>query len=300
MTTRFVASTLDLSTLAAPAVIKSVDYETILAARLADLVSRAAAVGITIDTTSLESEPGVILEQTDAYREMLTLSAINDAARSVMLAFATGTDLDHLAAFYDVVRLTITAATSTTAAVMEGDDSLRLRCQLAPEQLPYAGMTGGGYRALALRVAPSVKDVQTIKSSGGRVAVILLGRDGDGAVSDGVVTTVYSTFQDDDATQLTDVITVRPAAIVHYAPTITIKILAGPDPATVQAAALTAVQAYATSRHKIGLTVYAQMLESAASVGGVESAACDISDVVPGEDGAAYMTGATIVVQVIG
>lgn len=303
MTTRFVAANLDLSTLPAPAVVQAVDYEAILAARLADLVARAAAVGITIDTTSLESEPGVILEQTDAYREMLTLAQINDAARAVMLAFATGADLDNLALFYQVQRLTLTPADNTTSpptpAVMESDSDLRTRCQLAPEQLPYAGMTGGAYRALALRLAPSVKDVTTLKSAGGNVAVILLSRNGDGTVTDDVVTTVYSAFQDDDTTQLTDVVTVRPATIVHYAPTITIRIPAGPNPATVVAAAQTAVQTYATARHKIGQTVYAQMLESAASVGGVEEALCDIGDVVPGSDGAAYMTAITIVPQVI-
>lgn len=303
MTTRFVSPNLDLSTLPAPNVIQNVDFEAILAARLADVVARAAAVGITIDTTALETEPAVILEQADAYREALTRAAINDAAQSVMLPFATGADLDNLAAFYGVQRLVIKPADNTvsppTPAVMESDADLRMRCVLAPEQLPYAGLTGGGYRALALRIAPSVKDALPIKRTGGRVDIILLGRDGDGAVPDSVVSSVYTAFQDDGSTQLTDIVTVRAARIVPYSPTITIRIPLGPDPAAVVAAAEAAVRAYAASRGKIGAPVYAQMLEAAASVGAVESASCNIADVDPGVDGATYLAGLTIVPEIL-
>jgi phage baseplate assembly protein W len=175
MTLRFASTNLDLSRLPSPEVIKSVDYEQILAQRLADLVARFKAIGIDLDTTSLESEPAVILEQADAYREALALAAINDAARSVMLAFATGGDLEHLGAFFGVQRLTVTPATNDAPAIMEDDASLRARIQLAPEALPYAGMTGGGYRSLALKTAPSLKDVLPLKRSGGQVDIVLLG-----------------------------------------------------------------------------------------------------------------------------
>lgn len=303
MTTRFVSDDLDLSRLPAPEVVKGVDYEVILAARLADLQARMAAAGIDFDTGNLESEPGSILEQADAYREALTLAAINDAARAVMLATATGANLDNLAAFYGVQRLVITPADTTTSpvtpAVMESDSDLRRRVQLAPEQLPYAGMTGGGYRALALRLAPSVKDVTTVKRDGGRVDVVLLARDGDGTVADAVVTAVYAGFQDEGATQLTDIVTVRGATIVPYSANVVLKVRAGPDPAVIKAAAETAIRAYCTSRHRVGLTVYANMIEAAAAVGGVENATVDIGDVEPGADGAAYLASLTVTYTVI-
>jgi phage-related baseplate assembly protein len=54
MTFRFASTNLDLSRLPAPEVIKPVDYEQILAERLADLVARFKAIGIDLDTTSLE------------------------------------------------------------------------------------------------------------------------------------------------------------------------------------------------------------------------------------------------------
>lgn len=298
MTTRFSAANLDLSRLPAPAVIQDVDYEAILAARLADLKARMAAVGIDFDTTGLESEPGVILEQADAYREALTLAAINDAARGVMLATATGTNLDNLAAFYGVQRLVITPANPTAnppvAAVMESDADLRVRCQLAPEQLPYAGLTGGGYVALALRLAPEVKDATPIKRSGGRIDLILLARAGNGAVPDEVVSKVYAGFQDDAATQLTDIVTIRSATIVPYSLTVTLTVPIGPDPAAIRTAAETAIRAYATARHKVGAVVYRNMIEAAAAVGGVENAVCSIGDVDPGDAGAAYLTALTV------
>lgn len=295
MTDRFVSTNLDLSRLPPPNLI-DVDYKGILSARLA----RLQALWPDLDTTSLETEPGVVLEQVDAFREAQTLAAINDAGKAVLLAYATGSFLDNLAAYYGVARLVIAPATDTTPAVMELDDDLRQRILLAPEALPYAGLTGGGYKALALKTAPSIKDAKPIKRGGGRVDLVLLARDGDGTVPADVVSSVYVAFQDDAATQLTDVVTVRGANITHYAPTITLYTTAGPNPASIQAAAEAAVRAYATLRNRIGLVVYAQMLAAVASVGGVERASIDIGDVDPGDAGAAFLTGLTINVQVVG
>lgn len=299
MTTRFVAANLDLSNLPAPAVIKDVDYEAILAERLA----RLKELWPELDTTGLETEPGVILEQSDAYREMLAKAAINDAARAVMLAFATGSDLDQLAAFYGVRRLVIVPANPTAsppvAEVLESDADLRIRAQLAPEQLPYAGMTGGGYRALALRTAPSVKDVQTLKRDGGRVDVILLARAGDGTVPAETVSAVYAAFQDDEATQLTDVVSVRSATITTYDIPLTLRIRRGPDPVAVKNAAEAAVRAYAAERHRVGAIVYRNMVEARAAVGGVENVTAAMDDINPGADGAAFLGALTITVELV-
>lgn len=298
MTERFVSANLDLSRLPPPQVVQAVDYEAILAARMADLKARLTAAGIAYDVDTLETDPAGILQQEDAYREALDLAAINDAARSVMLAFAIDGNLDNLAAFYGVERLTITPANPSTgaAAVMESNDDLRVRVTLAPEALPYAGMTGGGYRSLALLTASSVKDVTTIKRSGGRVDVILLGRTGDGTVGTDVVNSVAKVFLDDSATQLTDVVAVRSVAPVNYTVAIKLLIPIGPDPAVVRAAAQAAVQTYADARHRAGLTVYANGLLAAAKVGGVENAVPvgSLVDLIPAADQTYYCTGITI------
>lgn len=295
MTDRFASSNLDLSLLPPPAVIKGVEYEAILAERLA----RFKQLWPDFDVDALETDPAKVLQEADAYREMLAKAAINDAARATMISFAVGSDLENLAAFYGITRLVITPATDSAPAVMESDADLRQRVKLAPEALPYAGMTGGGYKALARRVAPSVKDVGTIKRPGGRVDVILLGRDGNGAVPADVVTSVYHAFQDDEATQLTDIVTVRSAAITTYDVPLTLRVRRGPDPASVKAAAEAALRAYALSRHRVGAIAYRNMLEAAAAVGGVENAIVGIDDVTPGADGAAWLGTLTTNVEVV-
>lgn len=299
MTLRFSSANLDLSRLPPPEVIKGVDFEQIFAERIVDLVARFAAAGLDLDTAHLESEPAAILEQADAFREALTKAAINDAARAVMLAFATGADLEHLGAFFGVQRLVVTPATTDLPAIMEDDASLRSRIQLAPEALPYAGMTGGGYRSLALKTAPALKDVLPIKRPAGQVDIVLLARDGSGAVASAVVDAVYAAFQDDAATQLTDIVTVRSATIVPYSVNLNLKVRLGPDPAIVRATAEQAVRQYAADRHRIGRIVYADMIIAAAAVGGVENVTIDIGDVDPGESGAAYLDTLNVTYEVV-
>jgi phage-related baseplate assembly protein len=283
---------LDLSRLPAPAVVMPLSFDTIRAELIADLQARLP----TFDAT-VPSDPVIKLLEVAAYRILLLRGEINDAARSVLLAHAIGADLDQLGAFYGVARLVIVPATGTTPAVMETDADLRIRIQLAPETLAASGMTGGGYRSIALRVAPSLKDVSVTKRGGGQVDVVLLGRDGDGAVPADVVQAVSAALHADDGAQLTDIVSVRSAEIVPYTRTIRLRIRRGPDPAAVRTIAEAAVRAYAADRHRVGQTAYAQQFESAASVGGVELAIDTGGDVVPGPTGAPYLTAVEIIVE---
>src|SRR5450830_63525 len=91
-------SPIDLSLLPAPAVVETLDFETIYAARVQavlDLLSdevreQAAAV------LALESEPATKLLQENSYRELIIRNRVNDAAKAIMLAFATGADLEQI------------------------------------------------------------------------------------------------------------------------------------------------------------------------------------------------------------
>lgn len=297
MTSRFVSETLDLSRLPAPEVVQPASFEDIFAARL----TRFKELWPDFDMDGLETDPVVILEQVAAYRETLAYAAINDAARSLLLPYATGANLDNLAAFYGVKRHVLREATNTEPAVLESDADLRRRAQLAPEALPYAGLTGGGYRSLALLTAPEVKDVGTVKRGAGRVDVVLLGRAGNGAVSSEVVNKVYAAFADDAATQLTDVVSVRSAEIVSYAVNVRLVLPRGPDPALVRETARQSIEAYVTSRHRVGQPVFVQMIAAAASVGGVERVILNgpVSDVLPDPAQAAYCTGITVTHEVV-
>lgn len=289
----------DLSLLEAPPVLRPLDFEQRVAALVADFKARCVAAGVNFDAL-LESDPVMKLLEELAYRDILGTAEVNDVARSLMLAYAQKGDLDHLAARMNVARLVVAAATADHDAVMEGDTDLRRRVQLAPERFPLPGRTAGGYMAITLAAAPSVKDVGLVKRDGGRVDVILLGRAGNGAVPDDVVQAVYQALQPDDATGLTDIISVASAQIITYSPTVTLRIRPGPDPILVKAAAEASIRAYAADRHRVGHSVYAGMIIGAAKVGAVENVLVDIDDVAIGPRQAPWLQLLTINVEVFG
>lgn len=85
--------------------IETLDYEAILAALLADARDRFADAGVDYDVGNLETDPVKIVLEAAAYREVLLRARVNDAAKANLVAFSAGSDLDHLAGFYDVERL---------------------------------------------------------------------------------------------------------------------------------------------------------------------------------------------------
>lgn len=250
----------------------------------------------------LESDPVIKLLEVGAWRELLQRAALNDAGRAVMLAFAGGSDLDHLAALFGVTRQLLRAATETEPAVYEGDADLRLRVQLAPERLAAAGLTIGGYRAIALAASPAIADVSLIIRPGGHVDVILLGRSpaGDPVAADhAAVAAVAGALRAEDVAALTDIVTVRAATVTTYAVNLTLRIRPGPDPELVRQAAAAGVRQYAAGRARIGVPVYAAMLGAAGAVGGVEQAFVDIGDILPGPDGVALLGALIVTVEVV-
>lgn len=101
----------DLSTYPKPDVIETLDYEAILSQRIALLkelwrIIRQKYPDLPdYDVELQETDPLKITVEAEAFRELMIRARVNDAALANLLAFATGADLDHLAAFYDVVRL---------------------------------------------------------------------------------------------------------------------------------------------------------------------------------------------------
>ena len=81
----------DLSRLPAPSVVEALNYETIYAAMLEQLQLFVPDFDATV-----ESDPAVKILQVAAYRELLLRQRVNDAARQVMVAFATGANLKAL------------------------------------------------------------------------------------------------------------------------------------------------------------------------------------------------------------
>ncbi|RZJ62938.1 MAG: baseplate J protein [Acidovorax sp.] len=154
-------STLDLAALPLPAVVETIDFEVVLASLRADLLRLYPAAADVID---LESEPLIKLLQVAAYREVLIRARINDAARAVMLPWAVGTDLDNLAARYDLARLS-----------GEDDERLRARVLMGYHALSAAG-SPDSWRLRALSVSVDVRQVDVWSDRPGRVKVCLLAR----------------------------------------------------------------------------------------------------------------------------
>ena len=245
---------IDLSQLPAPKVIEPLDFEAILAARKAALLAlypedQQADVAARLE---LESEPLNKLLQENAYREVMLRQRINDAARGVMLAFASGSDLDHLGARDGVARLLIdpgdSSAVPPRAAVYEPDVDFRRRIQLSPEGHTTAG-SEQSYLYHGLSADPDVADISAVSPTPGVVTVYVLSRSGDGAASEQLLAAVTAALNQDAVRPMTDQVTVQSASIVTYSIAAELVMLPGPDAAVVQAAAASAAQAYASAQH---------------------------------------------------
>jgi phage-related baseplate assembly protein len=244
---------IDLSQIPAPVVVETLSFETIFAAMLADLQARDA----TFDAL-VESDPAYKILEVAAYRELIIRQRVNDAARAVMLAYATGADLDQIGALFGVVRLTITEAdpeaVPPVAAVMESDTDFRRRIQLSLEGFSTAGPEGA-YVFHALAADGDVLDASATSPDPGEVLICVLSRTGDGEASTELLDAVEAALNDDSVRPLTDLVTVQSATIVDFTITATLHTYPGPDSAVVLAAANAALDDYLESVHRIGRDV---------------------------------------------
>ncbi|AOI69070.1 baseplate J/gp47 family protein [Burkholderia ubonensis] len=291
---------IDLSQLPSPDVVETIDYETLLAERKARLVSLypAAEQAEIAATLALESEPMVKLLQENAYRELVLRQRVNDAARAVMLAYAIGEDLDHLAALFGIRRLTITPADPehNVAAVMESDTDLRARTQLAPQSFSVAGPEGA-YVSHARNADGRVLDASAVSPAPCEVLVTVLARDGDGTADQKLVDAVKAALQADDVRPLTDKVTVRAAEILRYAIRARLVFFAGPDRAVALAQANKAMKKYADDMHRLGMEVTLDGIYAAARAAGVQKVILEspLAGIPATKQQAPYCTGIELI-----
>lgn len=244
---------IDLSTLAAPSVVETLDFEVIFSQMLADLQARDPAF-----TALLESDPAYKILEVCAYRELIIRQRVNDAARQVMLAYSTGSDLAQLGALLGVTRNLIDAgnpaAVPPVLASYESDSAFRARIQLSLEGLSTAGPVGA-YVYHALSASGEVVDVSATSPTPGEVVVSVLSRIGSGVASPALLATVLAAVNADSVRPLTDNVTVQSAAIFNYSITAGLYVYPGPDSSVVLQSAIAALDAYITSVHKLGRNV---------------------------------------------
>jgi len=297
----------DLSRLPAPDAVELLDFETIFAAASAQFQALCTAVGLPFDAT-VESDPVVKLLQLFCYRELALRQRVNDTARAVMVAFATGADLDHLAALFGVERFILTPADPLTGtpAVLETDDDFRRRLVLAPEGYSVAGPEGayifhalsadGGVldasvqspepddiRQIVLGVlddasaAPELVAAMTAALDAaawpGEVTVAVLARSGDGSAPSPLLDTVDAALTAESVRPLTDHVTVVSAEIIPFTVEATLTFLAGPDRAVVLASAQARLDAHLADIRRLGRDVTRAGIIAALCPPGVQNVA---------------------------
>lgn len=259
---RYSSVQLDLSRLPKPDAIKDLSYETILAARKAHLLGLFDAADVPYDVEMLETDPAIILQEEDAYRELLDLAAINDAVRAVMVAFAQGSDLDHLAAFYNITRL-------------EGelDERLRYRVLLAPEAWGLGKLAGYLQATLTASADIIAAGVYVDRSDPYQPVIRIAPQSAtgvDGVPSNETLDDIRVFLNREDVKGATDVVQVSAPKIIPYSIDVTIEHLPGPDPALVRANALAGLQKFAAERFRPGRDIPRSWIDARASVEGVE------------------------------
>lgn len=213
----------DLSTLPAPVLVPEPSYAERRTAKLARLIELHGEF-----TALVESDPAVKLIEADAYDEQILVQAFNDAAKSLLLAYATGANLDQIGAALDVPRLVVTPATDTAPAVMEADLGYKQRIQLAPHRFSVAGPELA-YVFHARSAHGDVADATARSPSPGEVVVTVMSASGNGVPSPEVLSAVDAALQDGEVRPLTDFVTVQAAQPVPFVIEAQLYVFAGPD-----------------------------------------------------------------------
>jgi phage-related baseplate assembly protein len=288
---RFAA--LDLATLPAPSSLRPLDYDAILAARLAEQEARLAeafapskVADIMAKLRRLASSPMRYLHEAAAARELYMENRINEAIRSVLLATARGADLDHIGATRGVTRKVLDDS-DPQAVVREADDPFRARIQLVMEAWSPHG-TEGSYVYWALDADDRVVDVAVYGPNhdvdppvlSAHPKMVILSSEGDGTADAELIARVRENCMPDRRRPVGDLLEVTSARPVPYAIEAVLHVVAASDHAAIEAAARSAADGFMTSRVRIGRRVYRTSLASALQVAGV----VDVELVSPSRD----------------
>ncbi|HCH7784757.1 TPA: baseplate J/gp47 family protein [Pseudomonas aeruginosa] len=292
---------IDLSLLPAPSVVEPLDYEQIFAERKAYAVSlwpanQQAEVAATLE---LESEPLTKLLQENAYRETIWRQRVNEAALATMLASAKGADLDQVAANYNVQRLVVTpgdpSAVPPVAEVLEDDDSLRERAQMAWEGLSTAGPRNS-YIFHARAADGRVGDASAVSPSPAVVVVTVQAAQGNGSAPADLLAIVDAYLNDADRRPVADRLTVQSAQVLEYRVDATLYLATiGPESEPILDAARARLTAYVHQRRRLGMEVSESAVHAALHVEGVSKVTLsNWSDIAATPAQAPYCVGITL------
>ncbi|WP_341857628.1 baseplate assembly protein [Escherichia coli] len=284
-------------------VVEPLDFETLFAQRKAAFIAmypedEQEEIARTLE---LESEPITMLLEENCYRELLLRQRVNEAARAVMLAYSTDSDLDNLAVNFNVERLTIQeeddSVTPPIEAVMESDPDLRTRTQQAFEGLSVAGPTAA-YEFWGRSADGRVADISAVSPTPACVTISVLSREGDGTASDDLLSVVAAALNDEEVRPVADRVTVQSAEIVPYQIDATLYIYPGPEAEPVRQASEQQLQAYIAAQNRLGRDIRLSAIYAALHVEGVQRVelAQPVADIVLSDYQASHCTEYTITV----
>ena len=288
-------STLDLSRLPAPLVLESLDFEALYQEALTDF---RALMGNNW-SAALESDPVVKLLEKAAYDKMMSRARINDAAKALLLAFARGSDVDHLAANYNVKRLTVVEADPSAVppieAQYESDDSLVERTLFAFEGLSIAGPRDA-YVFHAMSADGRVADARVGSPSPAIVEVSILSRIGDGVASEDLLEVVREALSDEDVRPLGDRVIVRSAGLIGYRIEAVLYLYPGPEIELILAEARSSLDRYINTQRRLGRDIRRSAIHAALHVSRVQRVELihPVADVVVLDHQAANCTGFSV------
>lgn len=289
---------IDLSQLPPPQIVEQIDFEQILAERKAHMISlwpadEQAQIAARLE---IESEPLTKLLQENTYRETVWRQRVNEASLANLLATARRSDLEQLAGNFNVKRLVIQEGKANAVppipTLMESDDSLRERAQMAWEGLSTAGPRNSYIfhaRAADGRVADA-----TAESPSPAVAVVTVqSLLGDGTAPPELLAIVNTYLSDDDRRPVADRLTVQGAQILNYQVEAKLYLLSsGPESEPILAAAEQRLLAYVHQRRRLGMEVSESALHAALHVEGVRKVELEgWVDIVATKAQAPYCTG---------
>ncbi|MEG8052876.1 baseplate J/gp47 family protein [Sphingomonas aerolata] len=259
-------TTVDLSRFDPPTIVEQLDYETIFRRK----VARVQALLPSFDAT-VDSDPAVKVLQVATYDEILLRADFNERLQQRLVAYATGSTLDHLGAVIGVTRLVVTPANGTTRAapVYESDDSFRARIVLGPEGFSVAGPELA-YVKHAKDASGLVLDASATSPAPGEVLVSVLSVEGDGTASAALLDQVRAIVTDKKIRPLGDLVSVAPAEQIPFAVIVRLWTFSGPDPALILTAANAKLTRYLADSRKLGRDIALSGLYAALTVEGVQ------------------------------
>lgn len=206
-----------------PTVFKEIDFEK----ELADIIANFLERNPIYSEVLLESDPLKKAFEAWAYDRVLRANEYNEDLKQTMLKYATGSNLDVLAANLLVYRRVLTPADDSTnpptPAVLEKDDDLRFRAQTADRLAQVAGPKSG-YERLAIEASKEVKEAFVMLPTPvpGEVHLYIRSTKGNGQADKTLIKKVVDFLSPDDKRPLNDKLIVKTGKIIN----VTIELIA--------------------------------------------------------------------------